>query len=521
MKRITSILILIICTTLLLSGCAVASPISTKNQVGSGRVIKLYPDRSLSDQLTQRYTTYEVGTVFDLKGQVVAIPKGCTLVFNGGTVSNGTLVGSNTTILLKQESPVFDDVKLKGSFKAEEFPLNAYKSNKLDYFYSFLQVFSGTALYLTDDYSVTEYLGEADGTTPSELKIDGRGHKLTLYSFGACKVRNCSLKDITIESRNNIDPKNGWKSDKFTFGIVGNESISTLELNNVTFTKECGYAYLRGFAKLDIANCIEDGSYFFVYDCENVNFNNNSIKNSANGYYSIGKQSASGKVQITDNQFRNIKGGGIILTGGLKYNVSISNNIFEKVGGGGATKACVNIHPSGIINVCNNKIVANVGAVTFDIDAARNEYYSDETIVTVEKNDIRNVAGDTSIHGMALVGLAKLYFRNNKIKDQLFYFWDTPYMEFTNNTVAFSKGFDKNTTIGKMSTHETTEKKKYNHIYKNNVFDIPYAKSYVKFEYLSKAPVRIKGVGNTYSIRVDFVDQYKKFKASGDIKIYK
>ncbi len=521
MKRLTCIHILIICTTLLLSGCAVASPISTKNQVGSGRVIKLYPDRSLSDQLTQRYTTYEVGTDFVLKGQVVAIPEGCTLVFNGGTLSNGTLVGSNTTILLKQESPVFDDVKLKGSFKAEEFPLNAYKSNKLDYFYSFLQAFSGTSLYLTDDYSVTEFLGESDCTIPTNLTIDGRGHKLTLYSFGAYMVKHCSIKDITIECRNNIAPKNRWKSDKFTFGIVGNESISTLELNNVSFTKECGYAYLRGFAKLDIANCTEEGSYFFVYDCENVNFNNNSIKNAANGYYSIGKQSASGQVRIHDNHFRNIKGGGIILTGGLKYNVSITNNILEKVGGGGATKACINIHPRGTINVSKNIIVANVGAVTLDIDAAGNGYFSDETVVTVEKNDIRSVSGDTSIHGMALVGLGKLYFRNNKIKDQLFYFWDTPYMEFTNNTVAFSKGFDKNTTIGKMSTHETTEKKTYNHIYKNNVFDIPYAKSYVKFEYLSKAPVQIKGVGNTYSTRVDFVDQYKKFKASGDIKIYK
>lgn len=483
--------------------------------------VTLSKDKSFASQLTQKDTTYVVQDDYDLQGEIVVIPEGCALSFEGGCVKNGTLVGYNATVILNQESVVFNEVKLEGSFNAKTFPINAYKSNKLDYFYSFLQAFSGTALYLTDDYSVTEYLGEADGTTPSELKIDGRGHKLTLYSLGAYKVRNCSLNDITIESRNNIDPKNGWKSDKFTFGIVGNESISTLELNNVTFTKECGFAYLRGFAKLDIANCIEDGSYFFVYDCENVCFKNNSIKNSANGYYSIGKQSASGQVRIHDNHFRNIKGGGIILTGGLKYNVSITNNILEKVGGGGATKACINIHPRGTINVSKNRIVANVGAVTFDIDAAKEKYYSDETVVTVEKNDIRSVSGDTSIHGMALVGLGKLYFRNNKIKDQLFYFWDTPYMEFTNNTMAYSKGFDKNTTIGKMSTHETTEKKKYNHIYKNNVFDIPYAKSYVKFEYLSKAPVHIKGVGNTYSTRVDFVDQYKKFKASGDIKIYK
>lgn len=464
---------------------------------------------------------YVVKEDWDLKGEKVSLPQGCTLKFEGGSIKNGTLVGNGTLVKMEQEGIAFDDVVLQGSFVAEEFPINAYCTNNLDYFYGFLQAFSGANLYLTDDYSATEYLGISDGTTPRSLNIDGMGHKLTLYSFGAYKVQQGSIKNVTIDCRNNIDPKNKWKQDRFTFGVVGEFDKSALKMENVIFTKECGFAYIRGFKKLEVSRCKENGSYFFVYDCNEVSFHNNSIVNAANGYYSIGRMTEAGKVEIRDNEFCNIKGGGVILSGGLKYNVSITKNVLENVGGGGAMKACINIHPRGTINVCRNRIVANKGATTLDIDAAGEKYFSNKTTVTVENNIIRNVAGDISIHSMALVGLGKLYFRHNEIKDQLFYFWDTPYMEFCNNTMAYSKGFDNNVNIGKMSTHAVTEGMDYQHIYRDNVFDIPSSKGYVKFEYLSKAKVRIKGERNRYSKPVSFVDQYKKFEATGDIRIYK
>lgn len=186
---------------------------------------------------TQSGKVYVIKQDWDLKGQSVSLPEGCTLKFVGGCIKNGTLIGNSTVVRLKQEGPVFDDVRLQGSFNANDFPINAYKTNKLDDFYSFLEAFSGAKLYLTDDYSVSEYLGLRDGTTPEKLIIDGKGHKLNLYSFGAYKVNQCSIKDITIECRNNIEPKNKWKSDKFTFGVVGHFDQSTLELKNVTFTK--------------------------------------------------------------------------------------------------------------------------------------------------------------------------------------------------------------------------------------------------------------------------------------------
>jgi hypothetical protein len=488
---------------------------------GQGRVVTLDSENLLAGLPIQGNTTLKITHDIDLRGKSVNIPAGCTLEFVGGSIGNGTLVGREIYVKFKQTVPAFKDVMLKGTFRSAEFPINAYDCKELDYFYSFLQAFSGTDLYLAGDYSVTGYSGTLDGTMPESLVIDGRSHRMTLYSFGAHKVKKCDIKDITISCSNNITPQSKWKNDSFHFGIVGDYETSTIRLNNVTFAKECKGVYFRGFDDARIVNCYEDGSYFFMYDCNNVCFCGNRIVNATNGYYSIGRQKPEGLVRIENNEFRNISGGCVILTGGVKYNVSIVNNNLERVGGGGATKACVNIHPSGKILVSNNKILANKGAATFDIDAAREDMFSTETVVTVERNLIENVAGDVTVHSMALVGLGKLYFRNNTVKDQCLYFWDTPYMKFEHNTISYTQGFDANTNIGKMSSHPLTEKIEYRHYYRNNLFNIPYAKGYVKFEYLSKAKVHITGKGNTYSKPVSFVDQYKKFEATGDIKIYK
>ena len=489
--------------------------------VVSDRTYTLKINQTFKQQLTHRNTAYIICQDYNLQGESVTIPEGCSLVFEGGSISNGTLTGNDTYVELRQETPAFNDVLLSGSFVAHKFPINAYSTNKLDYFNSFLQAFSGVELYLTEDYSATEYLGQSDGATPQSLYIDGKGHKLTLYSFGANKMSDCSLKDITIEATHNITPKNKWKSDKFNFGIVGSFDNSTILLDNVTFTNETGFAYFRGFKNLEIKNCKEDGSYFFVYDCNNVSFHNNEIVNAANGYYSIGRMTEEGQVKIYDNVFRNISGGGAILSGGLKYNVSICNNVFDRVGSGGAMKSCINIHPRGTIVVSNNRISANEGASSLDIDAARVELYDDATKVTVKNNVIERAAGGESLNGVALVGLAKLYFKNNKITNQRFSFWDTPYMEFTGNTVTFTEGFDKNTDIGAMTTHETTANKQYLHIYKKNVFVIPEAKGSVRFKYQSKEPVQIVGKRNKFSRPVEFMDQNKSLEASGDIQIKK
>lgn len=47
--------------------------------------------QSLANQLQTANTSYEIQSDIDLQGKTVKIPSGCTLIFNGGSVRNGTL----------------------------------------------------------------------------------------------------------------------------------------------------------------------------------------------------------------------------------------------------------------------------------------------------------------------------------------------------------------------------------------------------------------------------------------------
>lgn len=51
------------------------------------------------DELNLEHTIYEIRYDFDLQGQTVTLPEGCTLLFKGGTLNNGTVVCNDTNII--------------------------------------------------------------------------------------------------------------------------------------------------------------------------------------------------------------------------------------------------------------------------------------------------------------------------------------------------------------------------------------------------------------------------------------
>lgn len=71
---------------------------------------------SLSPQLTQSNTIYEVRYLHDLGGDV-ELPIGCVLHFNGGRISNGKLIGSDT--IIRGDYKIFDNVEFAGTWNVE------------------------------------------------------------------------------------------------------------------------------------------------------------------------------------------------------------------------------------------------------------------------------------------------------------------------------------------------------------------------------------------------------------------
>lgn len=87
---------------------------NTSTPDGLGYVI-LRKNKTFAQQVTATNTVYEIRYNFDLNAASVTIPAGCVLKFNGGKISNGTLVGTQTTISADPVQ-IFSGVALRGSF---------------------------------------------------------------------------------------------------------------------------------------------------------------------------------------------------------------------------------------------------------------------------------------------------------------------------------------------------------------------------------------------------------------------
>lgn len=91
------------------------------NTNGMGYVI-LRKNKSFAEQVTKENTIYEIRYDFDLNGQEIIIPKGCTLKFNGGSISNGTINGDLYTIEALRFK-IFENIKFKGNSKLNNYYL--------------------------------------------------------------------------------------------------------------------------------------------------------------------------------------------------------------------------------------------------------------------------------------------------------------------------------------------------------------------------------------------------------------
>lgn len=75
--------------------------------------------KTFASQLTKANTVYEIRYTFDLKGGFVTVPQGSVLVFNGGQIRNGTLIGTGTGIECLKTKQIVSNVILDGTWDVE------------------------------------------------------------------------------------------------------------------------------------------------------------------------------------------------------------------------------------------------------------------------------------------------------------------------------------------------------------------------------------------------------------------
>ena len=107
----------------------------------------------------------------DLGGKELVLPENSTLVFKGGIIRNGSVVGSGTDIVKGKDRVLFDNVEIKGSWNVREIFSSWF--NDIDSINSLKNVLALTSpithnvVYLEDDI----YLVRVGRNAESVLKI--------------------------------------------------------------------------------------------------------------------------------------------------------------------------------------------------------------------------------------------------------------------------------------------------------------------------------------------------------------
>ena len=84
-----------------------------QNEQEEKKVVVLCWAKSFEAQVVSQDAIYVVKHRFNLNGNSIVIPKGCELVFDGGELKNGLVIGQNTRLVYQK--PFLNRVKLAGA----------------------------------------------------------------------------------------------------------------------------------------------------------------------------------------------------------------------------------------------------------------------------------------------------------------------------------------------------------------------------------------------------------------------
>lgn len=182
------------------------------------------------------YTIYEIRYNFDLDGETITIPNGCSLRFNGGSLSNGKLVGSDTKVEFIGEYAGFNDITLFGTWSGHIIDLYFNYTEKSDAW----KLIYNLTRFNNIELKREEYYIDTWKTIAVEhnLVLKGNGAKLYLSSnkgerketdWGSEYIvavfisfeyscNNVRIEDLTILDKSELCPEGyGWSKDLMGF----------------------------------------------------------------------------------------------------------------------------------------------------------------------------------------------------------------------------------------------------------------------------------------------------------------
>lgn len=232
----------------------------TKNVVGEKNVLT-------QAMMSEANTIYKIQYDYDLNGQTITIPEGCTLEFDGGSLANGTIVGGNTSIKA-EEVTIFKNIHIDSS--------GTWNVGDI---YSKWFASTNEALYSTIDNILN--MNNEDVNTNIYIRGDYDYVPSHTYGTQAVKSNSSFFVDGTIAHIGPQDSKN-----LFDFGP---------NAKNISFY---GGTYIGSLKDTDDSSTpnIEYGHCFMFKDAENIMIDGCIIRNFTGDGIAVSAELVPGKV---------------------------------------------------------------------------------------------------------------------------------------------------------------------------------------------------------------------------------
>lgn len=326
---------------------------------------------AIQDKFNKANVIYKITKDIDLGGETLTIPEGCTLDFQGGSFSNGIVVGNNTNIvsaLIK----IFDSIIIKGSWNVLDIYSDWFSSdeNTLLNLVSLNKETIPTNIYINGNYLLVATIGVVSNTN---VFINGVITKSDSLPLPAPIIEILSAHNVTIKGSLLRGNKNGQNTE-YGHGVRINGSknikiqccIENCTGDGVYITTDNGECNNIEICNTNIKNCGRNG--ISIIGGENINIYNIFISdfNTKMPMSAIDLEPNSASMYIKNVNIRNIITlncvQGILVETARNNNiheVTIDNWYYESASGRYAFEDT----STGQVKVLNSRIISNSAAV--------------------------------------------------------------------------------------------------------------------------------------------------------------
>lgn len=254
---------------------------------------------------------YKITKDIDLEGGTLTIPAGCTLDFQGGSFTNGTIVGTNSDIRADEHVTIFKGIIITGTWKVKEISSGWFNfrytagSNNLQNLQNLFNLssdsYNGVINISQGDYYITTNNSTDSIVIYSNTTVNLNGNiilnpnDLTDYNI------------VTIRQRNNIIIQGGGSivgdvvTHTGTTGELG-MGISIYDGNNITIKD------------VSVKNCWGDGIYIGQAEATTTSYSSNILIDNV----TIDSNRRQG-ISIISVENLTIRNSRIINTGAIKF----------------------------------------------------------------------------------------------------------------------------------------------------------------------------------------------------------